>query len=126
MRAGWDLAELTRAYQHFVRSFAPLAAALEARGTVTPEVAFVARTLLIHEYRRIHLRDPLLPDVLLPATWVGGAAYELCRRLYRSLFNPAERHLTDNARHLDGVLPRTSRAARHRFASARARPDSPS
>jgi phenylacetic acid degradation operon negative regulatory protein len=126
VRAGWDLAELTRAYQHFVRSFAPLAAALEARGTVTPEVAFVARTLLIHEYRRIHLRDPLLPDVLLPATWVGGAAYELCRRLYRSLFNPAERHLTDNARHLDGVLPRTSRAARHRFASARARPDSPS
>lgn len=119
VRAGWNLAELTRAYQRFVRSFAPLAAALDAGGTIAPEIAFVARTLLIHEYRRIHLRDPLLPDVLLPGTWVGGAAYELCRRLYRSLFNPAERHLTDHARRLGGALPPASRAARERFALVR-------
>jgi len=119
VRAGWDLAHLTRAYRRFVRSFAPLAAALDAADTVEPEIAFVARTLLIHEYRRIHLRDPLLPDGLLPRTWVGGAAYELCRRLYRDLFNSAERHLSAHARRLGGALPPASRAARERFARAR-------
>ncbi len=119
VRAGWDLAQLARAYQRFVRSFAPLAAALRAGGPVTSEVAFVARTLLIHEYRRIHLRDPLLPDVLLPEGWVGGAAYELCGRLYRAFFAPAERHLTQHARHLGGALPAAARAARQRFLSTR-------
>jgi phenylacetic acid degradation operon negative regulatory protein len=120
VRAGWDLQELTRAYQRFVRSFAPLAAALDGSASVAPEVAFVARTLLIHEYRRIHLRDPLLPDALLPPRWVGASAYELCRRLYRMLFAMAERHLSEHARRLGGRrLPAASRAARARFARAR-------
>jgi phenylacetic acid degradation operon negative regulatory protein len=127
VRSGWDLAELARAYRRFVAGFAPLRAALRTGGVPTPKVAFVARTLLIHEYRRIHLRDPALPDVLLPQDWVGTAAYELCRELYRALFRAAERHLTLQARRLAGVLPAASREARGRFArhgSARIRSDS--
>jgi phenylacetic acid degradation operon negative regulatory protein len=116
VRLGWDLAELARAYRRFVVAFAPLAAALRNGGAPQPRAAFVARTLLIHEYRRIHLRDPSLPDVLLPADWVGTAAYELCRELYRALFRAAERHVTLHARTLAGALPATSREARSRFA----------
>jgi phenylacetic acid degradation operon negative regulatory protein len=116
VRLGWDLAELARAYRRFVAAFAPLSAALRAGGAPAPQVAFVARTLLIHEYRRIHLRDPALPDALLPRDWVGTAAYELCRELYRALYPAAERHLTLNARRLTGALPPASRAARARFA----------
>jgi phenylacetic acid degradation operon negative regulatory protein len=115
VRCGWNLAELANAYRRFVAAFAPLATAL-GRGDLTPKVAFVARTLLIHEYRKIHLRDPLLPDALLPRAWVGTAAYELCRELYRALFRGAERHLTLHAQTLAGALPATSRAARGRFA----------
>lgn len=128
VRSGWDLAELARAYRRFVAAFAPLATALRAGAVPSPEVAFMARTLLIHEYRRIHLRDPALPDVLLPDDWVGTAAYNLCRELYRVLYRAAERHLTLHARTLDGVLPAASREARGRFArsgSARIRSDSP-
>jgi phenylacetic acid degradation operon negative regulatory protein len=117
VRSGWDLAELARAYQRFVKGFAPLAAALRAGAAPTPEAAFVARTLLIHEYRRIHLRDPALPDVLLPGDWVGTTAYELCRQLYRALFVSAERYLSLHARTLGGALPAASRAARARFRS---------
>ena len=115
VRSAWDLAELARAYRRFVRGFAPVAAALQTGGEPTPQVAFVIRTLLIHEYRKIHLRDPLLPDVLLPADWVGTAAYELCRELYRVLFRAAERHLTVQAHTLRGALPAASRAAHGRF-----------
>ncbi len=53
-------------------------------GSPEPETAFVIRTLLIHEYRKIHLRDPQLPHSLLPEDWIGARAYELCRALYRN------------------------------------------
>ena len=51
------------------------------------------RTLLIHAYRRVLLRDPLLPPALLPLDWPGAAAYALCRDFYRLTHRCAERHL---------------------------------
>jgi phenylacetic acid degradation operon negative regulatory protein len=78
-------------------------------------VAFVVRTLLIHEYRKIHLQDPLLPPALLPADWVGAAAYRLCRRLYARVFAAAERHLGSAARRLHRPLPSATAAAHARF-----------
>ncbi|HEY6823878.1 MAG TPA: PaaX family transcriptional regulator C-terminal domain-containing protein, partial [Steroidobacteraceae bacterium] len=75
---GWDLAELARRYRRFVKRFCALEPVFAADG-VAPETAFLVRTLLIHEYRKIHLQDPMLPPALLPRDWVGGAAYEVCR-----------------------------------------------
>lgn len=130
VRAGWDLQELARTYRRFRAGFAPLAASLRGGNVASPQSAFLARTLLIHEYRKIHLRDPLLPDALLPVNWVGTAASELSRALYRALFRAAERHLTAHARRLAGPLPAASRGARARFAHAprrrRSRSGSPS
>ena len=64
---GWDLGELARRYQRFIARFLPVEAAVAAAG-VTPETAFVVRTLLIHEYRKIHLQDPLLHRHCCPRT----------------------------------------------------------
>lgn len=36
--------------------------------------AFLSRLLLVHEFRRLVLRDPFLPEMLLPAGWEGPAA----------------------------------------------------
>jgi phenylacetic acid degradation operon negative regulatory protein len=111
---GWDLKELAERYRRFVAAFAPVEAAL-ARGPVAPATAFLVRTLLIHEYRRIHLRDPLLPPPLLPPRWVGTAAYELCRRLYARVFAPAEQHLSAAAHRLHRALPAAASAVYARF-----------
>ncbi|HUJ53034.1 MAG TPA: phenylacetic acid degradation operon negative regulatory protein PaaX [Steroidobacteraceae bacterium] len=111
---GWDLGELSRRYRRFLRAFAPLEAAL-ATAAIPDEVAFVVRTLLIHEYRKIHLQDPLLPPALLPSDWVGAAAYRLCRRLYARVFVAAERHLGGAARRLHRPLPAATAATRARF-----------
>jgi phenylacetic acid degradation operon negative regulatory protein len=116
VRSGWNLGALGAAYQRFVKSFAPIGKALKTQSAPAPASAFIVRTLLIHEYRKIHLRDPLLPDALLPRDWIGSAAYELCRELYRDVFRAAERHLTAQAHTLAGSLPPASRAARRRFA----------
>jgi phenylacetic acid degradation operon negative regulatory protein len=117
---GWDLGELARRYRRFLAVFAPLEPALAARA-IPAEVAFVVRTLLIHEYRKIHLQDPLLPPALLPHDWVGTAAYRLCRRLYARVFAPADQHLSGTARRLHRPLPAVSDAARSRFGGIAAR-----
>jgi phenylacetic acid degradation operon negative regulatory protein len=115
VRRGWDLKELARRYRRFVAGFAPVEA-LIAHGTpITADGAFLIRTLLIHEYRKIHLQDPLLPPTLLPPDWVGAHAYEVCRRLYAQVFAAAERHLSATARRLHAPLPALSPTAQRRF-----------
>jgi phenylacetic acid degradation operon negative regulatory protein len=116
---GWDLGELARRYRHFVRRFAPVAA-LPAAPPIAAATAFLVRTLLIHEYRKIHLRDPLLPPALLPAEWVGTSAYDLCRRLYAQVFAAAEDYLSETARQLQRPLPAANSAAHERFGGLRA------
>jgi len=110
---GWDLKDLARRYRRFLRRFAPLAAS--AARPLPPATAFLVRTLLIHEYRKIHLQDPLLPPALLPRAWVGTAAYELCRHLYARLFGAAEAHLSAHAHRLHRPLPQAHPAAQDRF-----------
>ena len=92
IRLGWDLKDLARRYQRFVERFGQVHAALGPR--VDPEIGFIVRTLLIHEYRRLHLRDPLLPARLLPADWPGLKAAELCRSIYARVFAPSEAHFS--------------------------------
>ena len=73
------------------------------------------RTLLVHEYRRIHLRDPQLPHSLLPHEWPGAAAYELSRALYARVLPASEEHLAQVAARLDGPLPPPDAALFQRF-----------
>jgi phenylacetic acid degradation operon negative regulatory protein len=91
---GWDLTPVIDGYRQFIDQFAPLAEALERKDLITPEQAFVIRTLLIHAFRRVQLHDPQLPAELLPPDWPGVAAYELCRNLYLLTYEAAEQHLT--------------------------------
>jgi phenylacetic acid degradation operon negative regulatory protein len=112
---GWDLEDLARRYRRFVDAFAPVESALRPGAALTAGTAFVVRTLLIHEYRKIHLQDPLLPPALLPPRWVGIAAYELCGRLYARVFAPAEGYLSATARRLHRPLPPAGPAACGRF-----------
>src|SRR5882757_6434514 len=113
--AGWDLGDLARRYKRFADAFSSVETALASRETLTPEAAFVIRTLLIHEYRKIHLQDPLLPPALLPADWVGAAAYDLSRRLYSGVFPAAERYLSNTASTTTEPLPAANASAHARF-----------
>ncbi|HTL91296.1 MAG TPA: PaaX family transcriptional regulator C-terminal domain-containing protein, partial [Steroidobacteraceae bacterium] len=82
-----------------------LTAAVRDSAHLSPQPAFLVRTLLIHEYRKIHLQDPLLPPALLPAEWVGTEAYELTAQLYSAVFAASEQFLGDTGRTISGALP---------------------
>jgi phenylacetic acid degradation operon negative regulatory protein len=116
---GWDLGDLARRYKRFADSYSGVEAALNSRDTLTSESAFVIRTLLIHEYRKIHLQDPLLPPALLPADWVGSSAYEAAAQLYAKVFTAAEEFLTATASTLAGALPSADAAVFDRFGGIR-------
>jgi phenylacetic acid degradation operon negative regulatory protein len=94
---GWPLAALARDYEAFLAHFAPLQAALAQGAELDDLQALVARVLLIHEYRRVVLRDPVLPVGLLPANWPGQAARALCAQLYPALLPASERWVDANA-----------------------------
>lgn len=102
------LAALEPAWGEFLRRFAPVADAAGGgadAGDVDPETAFLARTLVVHAYRRIVLREPELPAGLWPAGWAGDAAYEVAVRCYHALSGPAEAHLAATAETRAGRLP---------------------
>jgi phenylacetic acid degradation operon negative regulatory protein len=91
-----------------------------ADGALPAEAAFIIRTLLIHEYRKIHLQDPLLPQALLPSDWVGAAAYDLSKQLYSAVFAAAERYLSDTASTMTEPLPPAGEPAYARFGGLKA------
>ena len=89
----WDLRTLAADYRRFLQRFGAVIERFRAEGEHDPAQCFVVRTMLIHAYRRVLLRDPLLPAALLPLDWPGAAAYALCRDFYRLTHRSAERHL---------------------------------
>lgn len=112
----WNLKALAQRYEEFVALYTPiLAERREGDIGLSDEDTFHLRILLIHDYRRLLLRDPELPDVLLPQGWPGQRARVLCKELYRRLAGPSDRHLDTVFRTADGTCPETNGAFFRRF-----------
>ena len=101
----WDLQRLAADYAAFLKTFRPVWQALHHAAHLDPETCFVVRTLLMHSYRRVLLRDPKLPDELLEANWPGASARLLCRNLYRLVQATAEQHVLAQLETADGAVP---------------------
>ena len=71
--------------------------------------------MIIHDQRRLLLRDPELPDVMLPAEWPGQKARLLCKELYRRLAPASERHPDRCLVLADGTIPPADPAFADRF-----------
>lgn len=101
MQQTFGLAHIDTAWRQFIKRFASLT---KEASKLNPLEAFYVRTLLIHEYRRILLRDPNLPDELLPPTWSGLEARQLCQALYQDVKQASEAYLMETVQTLGGVL----------------------
>ena len=114
LHAVFDLAKVAQAWTHFVDRFSPV---LRDAAQLEPAQAFMARTLLIHEYRRVVLRDPNLPKAFLPADWPGERARSLCEQLYGALLATSDRYLRAVVLTDTGALRATPSAMRRRSAA---------
>jgi phenylacetic acid degradation operon negative regulatory protein len=111
----WNLDEIDRRYKSFVAQFRPVLKAASQGRKLDQRIAFQLRTLLIQEYRRILLRDPLLPADMLPAAWHGTEAYQLCRELYGLVFEAADQYISAEFETVDGKLPQAEPEFYERF-----------
>lgn len=111
----WPLQRTADAYQKFMKTFEPLRGWIDRGEPLADADAFTARILLIHHYRRVVLRDPLLPTALLPADWPGRAARKLCGEIYRGLLSQSEQWLDLHATNEEGPLPKPNGELGRRF-----------
>jgi phenylacetic acid degradation operon negative regulatory protein len=116
---GWDLSRVVADYRRFIAEFTPLLDLLHEEQNLTPQAAFVIRSLLIHAYRRVQLHDPMLPLALLPQPWPGSEAYALAQAIYRLSWERAEDYLMEVLKREDAQAPEADAGFYERFGGLR-------
>ena len=120
MQSVFKLDQVEAAFRQFLARFEPM---LQQTTDLSPAEAFFVRTLLIHEYRKVLLRDPNLPQALLPANWSGFRARQLCEALYKQLLTSSEVFLLAHVQTLDGKLSILGRSSTKRRTETKAKLD---
>jgi phenylacetic acid degradation operon negative regulatory protein len=88
---------------------------LNQKTAIDTEAALVIRLLLVHEYRRLLLKDTPLPAVLLPSSWPGTKAKLTAAGIYRQVANPSVTYIMAHLEGLRGLLPEPSKQFTQRF-----------
>jgi phenylacetic acid degradation operon negative regulatory protein len=92
IRRWWDLDELERQYESFIRAHEPTLRAFGA-GPPGEQQAFAAYVRVLTDWRRLPYLDPGLPAELLPDGWVGIRAADLFFTLRALLEEPARTYV---------------------------------
>lgn len=111
----WEMGTVIAEYERFIEFFEGVPRLLDAQLSLQPEQAYMLRTLLIHEFRRVQLHDPLLPLDLLPEKWPGKTAYQLCHDIYQATFAAAETHILATLSKEDEAAREAAPYFYHRF-----------
>ena len=94
VRKSWTLELTDEQYKQFIKNYSEkyiIHQSMLQKGQLTDAECFVARTYLVHEYRKSLFVDPGLPKELLPEVWSGSPAAMLFRQYYELLAEPASR-----------------------------------
>jgi len=82
----WQLEDLQSRYLEFNAWLNLIKKILKQTKEQSPQALLLFRVLLIHEYRRILLTDPELPNGMLPADWPGEIATKQTADMYVQLY----------------------------------------
>lgn len=111
----WLLDDLNAQYDKLVGLYRPILVALKKDCSISPLEALIIRGLLIHDYRRIVLKDPFLPKRFLVKNWTGHKAQKLVGELYHLVLANSEKWLDTNGINSEGQLPAATNALSKRF-----------
>ena len=82
--------KLAKHYRDLLADIHPLIDHKEAIELMSPLSALTLRFLLIHAWRRMVLRHPLMPQGLLPSNWPGAICHDAIRSIYPLLVQQSE------------------------------------
>ncbi len=111
----WDLKDLQQQYRDFIITYEPILMSLENGAKWSSQQYFLLRILLVHEYRRILLKDHELSCNMLPSQWHGYKANQLIRTLYSKLSRQSCNYIVASLEAMDGSLPKASTEFNQRF-----------
>ena len=104
VEVNWPVTQLHQRYDKFINDFRNILSLIED-GDVDAQQAFQIRILLIHQYRRILLKDPNLPLELLPSDWLALTARNLTSNVYQTIISASEDFFLKTARTAEGTMP---------------------
>jgi phenylacetic acid degradation operon negative regulatory protein len=94
----WDLPSLEAEYREFINHYQAEFEACQGQGNdrmnLSPEVCFVRRFWLTHDFQPFPLKDPNLPTALVAPDWIGFAARRLFED-YRQLLGTYANQFVD-------------------------------
>lgn len=105
VEANWPIQELHSRYEKFIRDFREFLNLIENTDDLDAVQAFQLRILLIHQFRRILLKDPDLASELLPSNWLSLNARNLSSNLYQMVASAGEDFFMEVARTSEGSMP---------------------
>lgn len=111
----WDFALIEQAYGHFCAIYGPIESSPIEVSKLAPIDAMALRTLLIHDFRRVVLKDPRLPEDLVAPSATAIEARALVQSLYRQVLLQSEVWLDQCVGAPTGPLPPPSREFHERF-----------
>ncbi len=91
VQRSWNLKEIDEAYKSFIKQYSEfyiIHQSMIKKNQMSDEECFVARTNLVHKYRKSLFVDPGLPEELLPEAWSGSPAAILFDQYYKLLAEP--------------------------------------
>ena len=104
VEVNWPIEQLHQRYDKFINDFRNILSLIEDDDFDALQ-AFQIRILLIHQYRRILLKDPNLPLELLPSDWPALTARNLTSNVYQTIISASEAFFLNTARTAEGTMP---------------------
>ena len=111
----FDLSDSSQQYDLLINDFQPLLDACTQDADLDPKLCFLIKTLLMHRYRHILLKEPDLPDELLPKNAISRRARVMTGQLYKILQPAADLYFSGICEQDGGLFPPPPAAYFERF-----------
>ena len=111
----WDTDTLEAEYRAFDQLYTPMLQAFEGGAMLAPLEAMALRTMLIHDFRRLVLRDPMLPAQISGPQWLGNTVRHMVAKFYHLLLKDSENWLDSQMADYDAGLKNCDNSIAKRF-----------
>ena len=111
----WTVEKLQSDYQSIINDYQARLLSLVKSKQLADQNSYLLRLLLIHEYRRVLLKDHELPENMLPENWIGYSVNQLVKDSYANLAKPSNRYITGQLESFDGLLSQADQTFTTRF-----------
>ena len=111
----FDLAGSEREYEALIGDFQGIFEAAQQEESLNPQLCFLVKTLLIHRFRHILLKEPELPDALVSEEAASFRARQLVGSLYQLICPKADEYFAEVCETEGGAFSEPETSYHQRF-----------